>query len=377
MTKVAKTYSESYAPTDIQTSLKEALDLLGGLDKFVFPNDKVLIKPNMVEAIHPDKAVTVHPEVLRALIKELKKIDVQSIYVGDSPGYQTAKKVGEISGILAVCTEENIELIEFDTSKQFHNPEALLIKKLELTDIITNVDKIISLAKMKTHSFMGTSGTVKNLFGMVVGPAKAQFHLRLQKQMDFASMLIDIHDATKPILSIIDGVVGMEGAGPRNGNPKKTNLLIASSCAFAADEVMRATMGFNEKEIPLSQVAIKTHKVADWDKIEILGSASSLIYQFEPPPSFSKITDKFPEWLVSIAQKHLTSRPFVNKNCIACGRCAIHCPPSAIEIQKIAFINYKKCIRCYCCQEFCPADAISIVDSFTLKFMKFIKKFIK
>ena len=169
----------------------------------------------------------------------------------------------------------------------------------------------------------------------------------------------------------------MEGAGPRNGNPKKTNLLIASSCAFAADEVMRATMGFNEKEIPLSQVAIKTHKVADWDKIEILGSASSLIYQFEPPPSFSKITDKFPEWLVSIAQKHLTSRPFVNKNCIACGRCAIHCPPSAIEIQKIAFINYKKCIRCYCCQEFCPADAISIVDSFTLKFMKFIKKFIK
>ena len=375
MTKVAKTYSESYAPTDIQTSLKEALDLLGGLDKFVFPNDKVLIKPNMVEAIHPDKAVTVHPEVLRALIKELKKIDVQSIYVGDSPGYQTAKKVGEISGILAVCTEENIELIEFDTSKQFHNPEALLIKKLELTDIITNVDKIISLAKMKTHSFMGTSGTVKNLFGMVVGPAKAQFHLRLQKQMDFASMLIDIHDATKPILSIIDGVVGMEGAGPRNGNPKKTNLLIASSCAFAADEVMRATMGFNEKEIPLSQVAIKTHKVADWDKIEILGSASSLIYQFEPPPSFSKITDKFPEWLVSIAQKHLTSRPFVNKNCIACGRCAIHCPPSAIEIQKIAFINYKKCIRCYCCQEFCPADAISIVDSFTLKFMKFIKKF--
>lgn len=377
MTKVAKTYSESYAPTDIQTSLKEALDLLGGLDKFVFPNDKVLIKPNMVEAIHPDKAVTVHPEVLRALIKELKKIGVQSIYVGDSPGYQTAKKVGEISGILAVCTEENVELIEFDTSKQFHNPEALLIKKLELTDIITNVDKIISLAKMKTHSFMGTSGTVKNLFGMVVGPAKAQFHLRLQKQMDFASMLIDIHDATKPILSIIDGVVGMEGAGPRNGNPKKTNLLIASSCAFAADEVMRATMGFNEKEIPLSQVAIKTHKVADWDKIEILGSASSLIYQFEPPPSFSKITDKFPEWLVSIAQKHLTSRPFVNKNCIACGRCAIHCPPSAIEIQKIAFINYKKCIRCYCCQEFCPADAISIVDSFTLKFMKFIKKFIK
>ena len=134
MTKVAKTYSESYAPTDIQTSLKEALDLLGGLDKFVFPNDKVLIKPNMVEAIHPDKAVTVHPEVLRALIKELKKIGVQSIYVGDSPGYQTAKKVGEISGILAVCTEENVELIEFDTSKQFHNPEALLIKKLELME---------------------------------------------------------------------------------------------------------------------------------------------------------------------------------------------------------------------------------------------------
>ena len=374
MSRVAKTLATSYQPHAVQQALQEALSLLGGLDKFIQPHECVLIKPNMVEAMKPEKAVTVHPEVLRALIQELKKIGVQKILVGDSPGYQTAKKVGEISGLLQVCMEENVSMVEFTNSTTVHRAEGMLIKKLELADIINSTDKIISLAKMKTHSFAGITGAVKNLFGLVIGTAKAQFHLRLQKQTDFAAMTVDIHDAVRPVLSIIDGIVGMEGSGPRNGTPISSNILIASTCAFSADAVMCTSINFDREKIPLF-TALKKHPTPpNLDNIEIVGSAKDLVHNFLQPPNYQETADRFPPWLVNLAQKQLTSIPVVNSKCIACGRCAQHCPPSAIVIKQQANIDHNKCIRCYCCQEFCPVNAIDIVDGSLLALVKKVKR---
>ena len=63
--------------------------------------------------------------------------------------------------------------------------EGRFIKQFELVDCLSDFDKIISVAKMKTHVFMGVTGAVKNLFGCIVGTDKARFHLRMQKHIDF------------------------------------------------------------------------------------------------------------------------------------------------------------------------------------------------
>lgn len=371
MPTVAKVQAANYQRETVAASLAEALELLGGLRNFIQPQDRVLIKPNMVEAMKADTAVTTHPEVLRAVIQALKALGVRDILVGDSPGYQTARKVAEVSGIMAVCLEENVELVDFERTFKVNNPAALLLKTTELCDIIQNVDKIISLAKMKTHSFTGITGAVKNLFGFVVGKSKAQFHFRMQKQRDFAKMLLDIHDIVRPALSIIDGIIAMEGAGPRNGTPLPCGVLIVSDNALAADLVMQQTMGFAPDGAPVSSLALELGKIPPLSQIKLVGSAQSLCLAFQQPNSFADTKEKLPTWFVDLAQKQLTARPVIKANCIACGRCQAHCPPQAITLGQIAQIDYRKCIRCYCCQEFCPADAIKLQDGWLLKICKY------
>lgn len=373
MTIVAKTKADSYQPQIVQAALQEALHLLGGLDKFIQAGETVLIKPNMVEAMKPDTAVTTHPEVLRAVIKAVQALGATPI-VGDSPGYESTHKVAEVSGMLQVCREENAELVAFAHSVKVQNPNSIMVKSWKLADVYSRADKIISLAKMKTHSLTGITGAVKNLFGFILGTSKAQFHLRMHKRDDFATMLIDLHDTIKPTLAIIDGIVGMEGAGPRNGTPIHCGILIASSCAYAADMVMEQSMGLPAAHTPVIRLALEHGRLAAIESVQVQGSAADINKQFAQPKNYEQLQDRVPAWLVSFSQKQFTACPRIDDSCIRCGRCMHHCPPKAMTMgESKVQIDYTKCIRCYCCQEFCPANAISLRDGLLLSIWKKIK----
>jgi uncharacterized protein (DUF362 family) len=136
-------------------------------------------------------------------------------------------------------------------------PGGLTIKKFTLARPLTEVDKVISLAKMKPHTFMGTTGATKNMFGFIVGVQKAQFHLWMQARREFAGMLIDLANLVKPVLSIVDGVVGMEGNGPRNGSPVKAGVILAGINSFAVDVVMTEIVGFDPERLPLTALALE------------------------------------------------------------------------------------------------------------------------
>lgn len=370
---VAKVQADSYEQNTVAQALQEAFSILGGLEQFVNAGETVLIKPNMVEGMKPETAVTTHPEVVRALIRALQACDVK-IIVGDSPGYESTRRVGDISGIAQVCEQEGVELVSFERPIKLHHPDGLIVKNWEVSDVYARADKIISLAKMKTHSLTGITGAVKNLFGFILGTSKAQFHLRMHKRDHFATMLIDLHDTIKPVLSIIDGIVAMEGAGPRNGTPKHCGLLIASANAYAADLAMELTMGLPAAHTPIIRLAIEHGRLESVDSVVVQGSARDVVYQFEQPRNYQSLQDRVPAWLVSFSQKQFTARPVIENNCIRCGRCMHHCPPQAMTMgaKKVA-IDYDKCIRCYCCQEFCPANAISLQDGFLLRLWKCIK----
>lgn len=370
MTKVVVVKANSYESQVVEQAMKELLIQLGGITAFVKPGEKVLIKPNMLEGLPPEKAVTTHPEVVRALIREVKKTGAIPI-VGDSPGISSTLKVAEKCGILEVCQQEGVEVVSFEEKMDVVFPEGKTMKKFALTSSLDQVDKVISVAKMKTHSFMVVTGGVKNLFGLIVGKDKAQFHLRMKKRSHFAGMLVDLAQVVKPVLYLIDGIVGMEGNGPRNGIVKHAGLLLGGKNGFAVDLIMAEIMGYKGESMPVTARALSLGLLPKFQDIEIIGNGAKTRLQFISPHNLESLDQRLPVPIVDFFQNQLTAKPIITGNCIACGRCAEHCPPKAIEmLDQKAVIDYNKCIRCYCCQELCPADAVELKRGFLLKIFR-------
>lgn len=369
--KVAVERAENYQIENVDRAINNAVNFIGGWEKYIKKGDKVLIKPNLLTAALPQKAVTTHPEVVRSLIKAVKKLGAKP-FVADSPGVSNVKKTAEKTGILQVCKEEETPFIFWEKSKIYPCREGKFVKHFELADTISDFDKIISVAKMKTHVFMGVTGAVKNLFGCIVGTNKARFHLRMQKHADFAHVMVDLYYTVKPTLNIIDGISGMEGQGPMSGDIVNPKLVIVSEDGFAADLVMADKMGFNAENMPIAAAAIEEKRSVHLKDIEVVGSGKDIKFAFKRPHTYESMQDTYvPKFILKLGQNQLTSKPVINKNCIGCRRCEYHCPPKAINIkERRAVIDYHKCIRCYCCQELCEHQAVDLKDGWILALLK-------
>lgn len=369
--KVAVVTAESYETKIVDKAVNEAIEILGGWGKYIQKGDKVLIKPNLLTAVSPQKAVTTHPEVIRSIIKAIKKIGAYP-FVADSPGVSNVKKTAIKTGVWQVCMEEKVPFIIWENSKIYPCPKGKFVKHFELADTISDFDKIISVAKMKTHVFMGVTGAVKNLFGCIVGTNKARFHLRMQKHADFAHVMVDLYYTVNPTLNIIDGISGMEGQGPMSGDIVNPKIIIAGENGFATDLVMADKMGFNAENMPIAKASIEQNRSVRLNDIEIIGSGKNVKLPFKKPHTYESMQETYvPKFILKLGQNQLTSKPIITKNCIGCGRCAHHCPPKAINIKRSkAIIDYNKCIRCYCCQELCEHQAVDMKDGFILKLLK-------
>jgi len=181
-------------------------------------------------------------------------------------------------------------------------------------------------------------------------------------------MLIDLASLVKPVLSIVDGVVGMEGNGPRNGKPIKAGVILAGTNCFAVDVAMTEMVGFNPEQLPVTALALTQGLTPPLAGIDLVGSARDKCLKFAEPHSMKSLEDRVPKWVADLGRNQLTARPEIDDVCIGCGRCAAHCPPQAMTIVdgKVR-IDYDKCIRCYCCQELCPEDAVRLEEGRILK----------
>lgn len=365
--RVALAACQAYTQEEVTKAVAELFSELGGADALFFPGEKVLVKPNIVEGLPPERAVTTHPEVMRAVIRQIKQTGAIPV-VGESPGVSGTRKAAERCGIWSVCEDEAVELLLFETAVPVPYPEGKLIKKFSLAKDLFTADKVVSLAKMKTHTFMDITGGVKNLFGFIVGADKAQFHLRLKRRTEFAAMLVDLNQLVKPTLFLVDGVIGMEGNGPRNGIPKQAGLLLAGTNGFAVDLVMADVMGFPADRLPVAAEALARGLVCSLSGIERTGSARMAKVEFTRPRNLESLDGRLPSWFINFGQQQLTARPVIDPSCAGCGRCVKHCPPKAMVMKSgKAVIDYSRCIRCYCCQELCPHDAVKLREGFILR----------
>lgn len=364
--KVATAPCCDYQPNNIADALDSVLSQLGGLDKFVSPNAKVLVKVNLVREMSPDKHGTTHPEVIVALCKQLEKI-TPNIVVGDSCAGLYTK--GALHSVYSKCKMTEIEACthahlnqNFDTQTVKIGGEVL--SECDIIDSFLDADVVINFAKLKTHSFAGYTGAVKNLFGLIPGLVKVEMHSRFPDLGDFCNMLVDLEQFARPktVLHLIDGVIGMDGEGPTNGKPKFIGQILGSVDPYALD-VVAVSLFANPFDMPLLQVANRRGLVEkDYSNVDFDfdGWKTNFISDFNFAPAQS--SDSFlnlPPWVKKLAVKYLTKRVSMDDNCRACGKCATHCPAKAITIKKgKARVAQKKCIRCYCCQELCPFNAV-------------------
>ena len=364
--------TESYILKDVKKNIENSLKEIGGIKSIIKKTDSVLLKPNLLTARKPEDCVTTHPIVIEAVILILKEYGIKKIALGDSPALDSMFKVLKISGIEDVCKKHNIEIIEFKDEKKLVNKNNKVVKQFYLAKKAFEFNKIINLPKMKTHSFTIFTGSVKNLFGLVPGKSKLVFHAKHMDPLDFCDMLLDLNNIANPCLTIMDGIVGMEGNGPSGGEPRNFNVLLTGKNTIAIDNIACEIMGI--KKVPLIISAKKRNLLgSDLKNIAIKGnSVSELKLKDVKYPKLGIIASF--RGIFAILRKFIAKYPFVKtKKCISCAKCNEICPVNAISMKKdtllknshinhknIPFFDYKKCIRCYCCHEVCPVKAIGL-----------------
>lgn len=387
MEQVGLCRCHSYTKEEVERAFYQGVALLGADNFLPGKGQTVFLKTNLLMRKSPESAVITHPAVVEAVASYFKSRGARVI-IGDSPGgpflpamlkaiYQTAGLV-EVAERTGSQLNYDVSVVDVPSVCKDRSPFFPMVKAM------VEADAIISLAKLKTHSMMMYSGAAKNMFGVIPGMAKVDYHLRLPEYDDFANVLVDICETAKPVFSVIDGIVAMEGNGPSGGMPREVGALIMGQNPYAVDLVGSAVLGMEADAIPLLQAAIERGLVSLPEQIAVQGEsiAAMKVENLKLPASrpIHFYNTKLPRFLSDWLDKRLKPNVQIEKpTCIGCGKCANHCPPHAMTMiqygnKKIPRIDEKTCICCFCCQELCPENAIKISRGFLGKFLLERKK---
>lgn len=334
----------------------------------------IAVKPNLVCKKTPEHAATTHPVIVWAVCKLIKEAGAEAIIAESPSGFfdtGVLKSLYKVTGIEKAALESGATL-NFDTTvTEVENPEGKYLKKLKILTPLANADKIINIAKLKTHGMMVYTGAVKNMFGSIAGFEKTQYHFQLSDYDEFADCIIDIFLANSPVFNIIDAVVGMHKAGPTAGEPYKLGKILAGTNAFELDVAATSIIKVDCMRVPVLKKAVErglTTKFAPKDIIPV----EDFVVKYNDDLTRLHFSDGLLGKMMSASMR---PRPVFNKNkCKACEECVNCCPAKVIHIEekgknKYAKVNLQGCIRCYCCQEVCLFKAVKIKKPWLNKIM--------
>lgn len=359
--RVAFISQKNYEIESLVSSIKRAIGL-SGFDLGLVNGKKVMLKPNLLGAYPPEMAVTTHPNFVEAVAKIFIEAKA-NVSIGDSPNTVHAiDDTWKTTGMDDVCRRTGVRKVVIETSG---NKD---VNGVPISRSICDADFVINLPKFKTHGLTIMTLAVKNLFGCVNGMQKTRFHRDYKDPKSFAELIVKVANAVRPSLTIIDGIIGMDGNGPSGGNSKELGIIVSGTNIHAIDAACCKFVDLSPLSLDTLSAAKKFGLWNEKDEIEIVGDPFEQI----KPSNFSMpitYTRGIRDWWITRLATHyiwtsLSAQPKINrKKCRICLKCIEACPVSTIkqfETKKPPTIIKKDCIQCMCCHEICPYKAIDL-----------------
>jgi uncharacterized protein (DUF362 family) len=248
----------------IRGMLREAVDYLGGIRKFVHSGDKVVIKPNVFWPISSETALNTDPRVVEALIRlireEVSDVGEIRIWEASAAGWQVPNistfDCYKASGFTKMAEKMSVKLMdgETDEATRVGVPGARVLFYFDLPKTLEKADCYISVPKLKTHNETLMTGAIKNQQGSIKSYDKYRFHAK-----DLPYKLVDIYRVLRPNLTIMDALWVLQGQGPQSYFPedliKNMNLILAGGDCVALDAVATAIMCYDPLEVETTRIA--------------------------------------------------------------------------------------------------------------------------
>ena len=237
-------------------------------DYTVVPDHKIIIKPNIVRPVSPMRGITTDVRVVEAIIAHLREKGVEEIVIAEGGNPRTDKAFEKL-GYKALAKEQSIGLVNLnkDEYKTIHIENALALKKVKIAETILGCDGIINVPKLKIHHMAQVTLSLKNLMGVIVDNRGLVMHDRLDAK------IVDLASVFKPLLNVVDGVVGAE-KDEVIGDPVRSNIVLAGVDMVSVDAVGSAVMGQDPRGIRHIQMAAdRGLGVAELGSIVVLGDS--------------------------------------------------------------------------------------------------------
>ena len=361
--KVSIVRAHDYDYAEIYAAVGKGIELIGGLAKIVPPGSKVFVKINHISPPSPaEKGIVTHPVFVEAVLGLLKEVGAD-ITVGDD--IQSTGDGFQVSGFRQMCQRAGVRLANLreagfvETTCSGH-----FLEKVYLSKISLDADVIINLPKLKTHSLCVFTGGVKNMYGTIPSGHRTKFHGEYIRNEDFSQMLTDIFSAIRPQLTIMNGIIAMEGEGPAAGSLRRLGVILTSQDTVAVDAVATKIIGMNPMDIHTTRYSDERGLgVGNLENIEVVGEGIDgvTVPDFKPPASaVNTLARRVPRFLSRFIVRQFSTRPnVIERRCTGCAECEKICPVGAISVSsKTAKIDHGICIACMCCHEVCRFNAI-------------------
>ncbi len=251
---------------DLETMLRASIEKLGGITKFIQPGDKVRIKPNVAWDRQPEQAANTNPELVAAVVKLCVEAKASEIWVTDvsvNDPYRCFARSGIENAVLQsggkiLFTSEN-DFVLTDMKGE-------LIKIWPVAKFYHKADKVINVPIVKDHSLSKCTLAMKNWYG-VLGGRRNQLH------QDINTSIVDLAQAVRPTLTIMDATRVLKENGPTGGNLSDVsieNTIIAGLDEVAIDSYSLRFLGLNVEDVPYIKLAEQRGLgTSDWRSIHV------------------------------------------------------------------------------------------------------------
>jgi len=281
-------------PESITATVFKMLDQLWSIVKpKIESRSRILVKPNLTIDKPWDTGATTCPYIVEAIVRWLQmNTNNCEVIIGEGSmlGVDTFKAF-EACGYLELADKLNVELIDLNRqpTATIKIPDGIVLKSIDIAKTVLESNFIINVAKLKTHILTLVSLGMKNMKGVLPYRSKKIIHF-----LGLDHGIVDLNSVVKPNLTVIDGLIGMEGLGPLIGKAVKLGVIIAGFNVVSVDSIASYVMGIDPYDIlHIRYAGERGLGIIELDKVEVYGAdPSNVRIPFKLPPR--SIVDEYP-----------------------------------------------------------------------------------